>query len=485
MKKIIALVLVMVMVLSVCAFAGADEKVTITVYRNIFNCQPDDARVSAIEAAINEYLAANGAGYDIKMTVVNSGEYGDKANLALAANEINLLWTASWLGVVGTNDLVPKKAVYDITDLLPGTALYESMDAGQWEASKYDGRNYFIPVYKDNVEGYGLCYRQELADEFGWDFTNVTRLADIEPMLEDAYNKGLAYPYLTQKTALFYRWNIDSFDFFTADADTNFFAVERATNTVVDTILTPEYAEFCKLMGSWAEKGYLSEDDANKVTTDTTTHTQDWAFTYWTETPNNDEADGRFEQDVTVKSITKRWAHSTSNLGSCYCVTANSSEEQAKACVDFMGRLYTDVKLADLFTFGVEGVDFVYDSSGQVDQTIAEGWNQNMWNNVSATILTPEVGAPANTAELYLAFNGGAEASCAAGFRFDKSKVEAEYAACRQVFGEYGFGLENGAIAAADVDARIAEYQAALDAAGYQKCLEEFAAQYEAWKAAK
>lgn len=480
MKKILSLVLALVMVLSVCSFASAEEKTVINVYRNIFNCQPDDARVAAIEAAINEYLADKD--YQIKMTVVNSGEYGDKANLALANNEINLLWTASWQGVIGTNDLVPNKAVYDITDLLPGTALYGSMDEGQWEGSKYDGRIYFIPVYKDNVEGYGLCYRQDLADKFGWDFTNVTKLADIEPMLEDAFNDGLRYPYLTQKTALFYRWNIDAFDFFTADAETNFFAVDRATNTVVNTLKTPEYAEFCKLMGKWAEMGYLSEDDANKVTTDTTTHTQDWAFTYWTLTPNNDEADGRFEQDVSLKEITKRWAHSTSMLGSCYCVTANSTEEQAKACIDFMGALYTDAKLADLFTFGIEGEDFVYDANGQVDQTIAEGWNQNMWNNVSATILTPEVGAPTNTAELYLKFNGEAEASCAAGFRFDKTPVEAEYAACKALFAEYGFALENGAIAEADVDAELEAYQAALDAAGYQKCFEEFTKQYEDWK---
>ena len=63
---------------------------------------------------------------------------------------------------MGTNDLVPANAVYDITDLLPGTPLYESMDEGQWEATKYDGKNYFVPVYKDNVEGYDVMFRKVL-----------------------------------------------------------------------------------------------------------------------------------------------------------------------------------------------------------------------------------------------------------------------------------------------------------------------------------
>ena len=258
MKKLVSLMLALCMLLSVAAIAHAEDKVVINLTRCTFNlATPDSDQVKKVEDAINAYLAENGKNYEIRLTDIGSGEYTDKANLALANNEINLLWTASWEAVIGTNDLVPKNAVYDITDLLPGTALYGSMAEGQWEATKYNGRNYFIPVYKDNVEGYDVMFRKDLVDQFGWDITSVKSLADLEPMLADAASLGLKYPFLTQKTAMFYRWYIGSFDFFTADANTNFFAVDRATNEVVDTILTPEYAEFCKLMGDWAEKGYI------------------------------------------------------------------------------------------------------------------------------------------------------------------------------------------------------------------------------------
>jgi putative aldouronate transport system substrate-binding protein len=93
---------------------------------------------------------------------------------------------------------------------------------------------------------------------------------------------------------MFYRWYIDKFDFFTANSATNFFAVDRATDTVVDTIQTPEYKEFCDLMAKWGEAGYISEDDVTKTTTDTTTQTQDWAISWWTDIPNNGEANGRY-----------------------------------------------------------------------------------------------------------------------------------------------------------------------------------------------
>ncbi len=459
-----------------------DGKVVINVTRATFNlATPDSSQVKKVEDAINEYIADK-INVKINLTDIGSGEYTDKANTSLANKEINLLWTASWESTIGTNDLVPQNAVYDITDLLPGTDLYNSMDAGQWEATKYNGRNYFIPVYKDNVEGYDLMFRQELVDKFGWDLSSVKTLADIEPMLADAKSEGLKYPFLTQKTAMFYRYYINSFDFFTADATSNWVAVDRDTNEVVNVIQTPEYKEFCDLMAKWAEAGYISEDDVTKTTTDTTTQTQDWAISWWTDIPVNAEANSRYGQDVAMVAITDRWAHSTSALGSCYCVTANSTEEQAKACIDFMGLLYTDSKLADLYTFGIEGEDFNYESDGKVTQTDNGKYNHSMWESASATVVTPLSNEPDNKADLYKDFNGGANTSCAAGFRFDKTPVADKYAACQTVFEQYGFALENGGVASADVDSTIAAYQAALDEAGYQDVLAEFQSQYNAWK---
>ncbi len=459
-----------------------DGKVVINVTRATFNlATPDSAQVKKVEDAINAYIADK-INVKINLTDIGSGEYTDKANTSLANKEINLLWTASWESTIGTNDLVPQNAVYDITDLLPGTPLYESMDAGQWEATKYNGKNYFIPVYKDNVEGYDIMFRQDLVDKYGWDLSSVKSLADIEPMLADAKSEGLKYPYLTQKTAMFYRYYINSFDFFTADATSNWVAVDRNTNKVVDTVLTDEYKEFCTLMAKWAEAGYISEDDVTKTTTDTTTQTQDWAISWWTDIPVNAEANSRYNQDVTMVPATDRWAHSTSALGSCYCITANSTEEQAKACIDFMGLLYTDSKLADLYTFGIEGEDFNYDANGKVEQTDNGKYNHSMWESASATVVTPLYNEPDNKADLYKDFNGGANTSCAAGFRFDKTPVADKYAACQTVFEQYGFVLENGGVAVADVDSTIAAYQAALDEAGYQDVLAEFQKQYDAWK---
>lgn len=490
MKRMIAMMIALVLALGMCSFAAAEDKVVITLYRCTFDTKnPDVDQAKKVEDAINAYIADK-INVEIRLYDIWTEGYPEKARLALENKQVNLLWTASWMTKIGCNDLVPNGAVYDITELLPGTALYESMDAGQWEATKYDGRNYFIPVYKDNVEGYDFMFRKDLVEKYGWDVTTVKKLEDLEPMLDQAAEDHIKYPFLLQSTALFWRLMLDRFDFFTGDGEANFVAVDRETNKVVNTIQTEDYLNYCKLMGKWADEDYInSDDESNHLTDDKTPATQDWAVTWWTDIPVNN--DGRYGQEMVFQPATKRYSHSTSALGSCYAISASSTEEEAKACIDFMGLLYTDKKLADLYTFGIEGADedfeYTREEGQEIDHVIqhSEKYNHQMWNSASATIVSPLSIEPDNKAELYREFNSGAEISVATGFRFDMTPVKDKYEACKAVTKDYGFQLETGAIPEDMVEDYIEEYQTALDAAGYQDVLKAFQKQYDAWVATK
>lgn len=461
--------------------ASTGEKVQISVYRDSMNlASPDSAEVEKIQDAINDYIGDK-INVEIKLTDIGSGEFTDKANLALSNGEINLLWTASWEQTINCDNLVKQNAVYDLSDLLKGTTLYSSMPEAIWTASRYDGKDYFVPVYKESAEGYDMMFRKDLVDQHGWDLSTVKSLKDIEPMLADCKADGLKYPYLTQKTAMFHRYYLNDFDFFSQDS---IMAVDRSTDEVVDVLGTQQYKDFCTLMCKWAEEGYLSEDDATKTTTDTTTQTKDWGVSWWTDVPNNAEANTRYKQDVVMAHLTDNWAHSTTTLGSCFCVAANSTEEQAKACVDFLGLLYTDQTLADLYTYGIEGADYDLNEDGKVVKK-GDMYNHSTWESASVMITSLEDGEPDNKAELYKDFNEGAKTSSAAGFRLDKSDIEAKYTACLNVFDQYGFVLENGGYASADIDSTLEEYQKALDEAGYQDVLKAAQSQYDDWKASK
>ncbi len=499
-KKLVSTLLAAAMVISMLAGCGSstaetteadtatetteDGKVNINIYRATYNLgQTDSEQVQKVQDAINDYIADK-INVHITITDIPSGEYADKVNLALANNEINMVWTASWQSTIGTNDLYKSNAAYNITDLLPGTKLYESMPESIWTASRFEGKDYFVPVYKEAYEGYDLKLPESYATEYGLDTSSIKELKDLEPYLEWCKTeKGLKYPYLATKTPMFSRYYIDKYDFFTANS---MFAVERATDTVVNPTLTQDYLDFCTLMCEWAEKGYISEDEVTKTTSDNETQTQNWGVNWWTCVPgdkaNTESRD--MQKEVIVEGFTGKYAHSTTTLGSCYAITANSTEEQAKACIDFLGLLFTDTTLADLYTYGIEGEDYTLDADGKVIAN-NEKYGHSAWESTSIVPLTLCSGDDDNKVQTYQEMNGEAQSSCAAGFRYDITPVEAQYTACVNVNEQYGRVLELGGYASADVESVIAEYNKALDEAGYQDVLAEFSRQYEDWKASK
>jgi putative aldouronate transport system substrate-binding protein len=293
--------------------AAPAEKTTIRIFRDTFNVDPSDAaQVQKVADAVNAYIADKG-NVQVEITEIGNSEYKEKANLALVNGEIDLMFTANWLETVGCDDLVKQNAAYDITTLLPNYGVYTVLPEWIWKASSYDGKNYFIPNLKEVTEGYNLMFRSDLVAKYGWDLSTVKSIKDIEPMLVDCKAEGLQYPYLTQHHPLFFRYYIDRFDFFAQDS---FMAVDKTTDAVVNTVQTPEYLEFATIMGDFLEKGYINENDLTKTTPETTTQTQDWGISWWTDIPNNDEAISRYAQDGEMVLITQNWVGSNTTIGS-------------------------------------------------------------------------------------------------------------------------------------------------------------------------
>jgi putative aldouronate transport system substrate-binding protein len=235
-------------------------------------------------------------------------------------------------------------------------------------------------------------------------------------------------------------------------------------------------------MCHWADEGFVSEAEAMKETNDQTIQSKDWAVSWWTDIPNNAEADGRYGQACAFAPVTEHWAHTNSTLGSCYAVSSHCDEATAKACVEFLGWLFSDNTVASLYTYGIEGKDYDLDANGQVVKK-GDMYNHSMWESTSALALdTLEAGEPVNKKDLYEAFNGSAIGSEAAGFLFDSAPVNDIITACNERYDEIGFALENGGFKESEVEAKIAELQAKLDASGYQDLLAEAQRQYNAWK---
>ena len=498
MKKLVSLVLALCLVLSVVSFASA-EAVKVRLYRHSYMTSLDEGAIKKVQDAINARLAELGANVEIEIHEFLDSEYGQKGNNALLGQEVDLLWTANWYGTIGTNDLYASNGAKDLTELLPGTKLWDSMPAWYWEAARYDGKDLYVPVYKEGAEGYMVKILESNAEKAGIDVAAMiadiegqpdtfARLKALEPYMDKALEAGVKYPFIWAGTPMFYRFFLDKYDF----VDQQLFSmigVDQETKELVNPIQSETYANYCKLIAEWGEKGYFNVDDEiGGVVSSATNQTQDWMLNWWTAVPNNEESEGRDgNQAESFAKMTEVWGRSTTTLGSCYAIPAYVSDDVAKAAIEFLGYLYTDTAIADLYTYGIEGEDYVL-VDGKVDfnaDGITKLYHHDAWCSTSVKPLTLNVTEPDNKVAMYDDFNNAATGTVASGFRPNKAPVEAQWSACTGVFDEYGKSLELGVYGSADVDAMIAEFQAKLDENGYQDILAEYQKQFEEWKVAQ
>ena len=466
--------------------------VEISLVRTNYNCNViDEAQVEKVRVRLNEMLEERGATVRIgKLTEYLSSEYSDKTNLGVANNEYNMMWTASWAATIGTDELWRNDAVYDITDLLPGTMLWESIPEGIWEASEYDGKVLFVPTYKESYEGYDMETLEKWIADFGWDkdeLDEVTWFDKLEPYLIELKEAGVKYPYIWNGNG-FHRWVISWYDCLN---DSNvFFGVDRDNGEPVVPFLTEEYLEVATYAAEYYEKGYVHEDNVTNNLATGYLKTTDWGFQSWTDTPGDEiqNASDRAEQDCyVIENWTNRYVHSTSTLGSAYTVLSSCTEEEAKACVELLGYLFSDAEMADVYMLGIEGEDFEYvEVDGETRTHMLEDYtyNHSCWESVSVLAPTLLDTEPADKKEDYANRNESADVSIAAGFRFDKSdsEIQAIYTSCANLFTQYLAPLEKGAACASDeIEEYLNNYKAELDAAGFETLYNEFVDQWNAW----
>lgn len=453
-----------------------EDAVNIVWYRMAYD---DESLAQDVEDAINEYIAPK-IGVTVTMNCISSADYKTKLNMDLASGEeVDIFWTAGWFGA---SDLVNANAVYDISDLLqdyPG--LYEVMPEKIWNSTKFGGKNYFIPNYKESAVGYSMETSQAFVDQYGWDMSSIKTFADIEPMLADLKADGVTYPLALQTGELFECVYLDQIGF----VDGYGFAgveLDGDTTKIINVYQSELFQDFVEMMYRWNQEGYIDEQLASGISeSDIQAGVRDQTvgFAQWTNIPNSDaEAGRRAGTDVVTVPITKLWITGNSGIGSAYGLS--SKTEKADACMKFLELLNTDQTLADLCTYGLEGVNYEKDENGKVELIANSGFSFGLWMSTSysaASLLTSD---PDNKIELYSEFNDSSVASPITGFRFDPAGVEAEISAVNNAKAEYYLLLTRGFI---EPEEGLADFNEALENAGIEKILEEMQKQLDTFYA--
>ena len=488
MRKLTALLLVLVMLTGLVSTAAAKTAYTLDIY---WIANKDDPSVRAgVEEAINEYLAELYEGRQVKANMQVSFHlvpwdpaWTEQAIGALLNDEkIDLIFTADWEGYV--QEIQARKLI------LAG------LPADFLEGVKYNGQIYGIPTYKELCVPTGLIVNKTAAAQIGWDPDKdpVRTTEELEPYL--AKYKALypdKYPYLMEQG----RWSDEPWghDWIGLKGDVlsmKYAGDEngRFDETVYSIYETDVQEAHIRLMYRWAQLGYIAPDaatyDYNGIfgTGDFLVFTQPLKGNgiKSTEMYAANKAAGVPDFECTEITMQDLYKVTCQAGGSMFAIPKSSKKKDA--AMQYLNLMHSDPVLVNLMLFGREGVNYYKVNETQVELAADANWyglHGGAWT-VGDTALQYVLTTEKPDKNLLLQeYGNDAPKTASYGFRFNKKPVADIVDAVEAVVEEYRIPLMVGAVDPDDPVKGLEAFRKALKDAGIDALKHEVEDQYEIW----
>ena len=498
MRKLISLLLAAMMLLGVLPACAEEtlEPVTLEWYV-AENTLPDNATVFE---ALNKYFKEK-INTTVNFHFIPISEYAQKVSPMLDTNQaIDIVNANSAINYV---DYARKGAFADMGELLKEYApeTYAMIPEDYWKAMYVDGAMYGIPSYKDSCQMFSMHYNESMAKELGMDMSGVVidNAQDVVPLLYQAKElRDAKYPEMkdlpiTRSDFNIDRWvqnvSINSFLSFNVPGTEGF--SEYGENTIFNKYATAEYRELCRTIAQMVDDGIYPYDVLNFDTGrvyDKEGKYFLYGFGSGYVTVAKDKNGTAFDTAMIPFSAN---IASTAHLQSAVeCIAAGSqNKERAMMLLELLN---TDPYVVTTLRFGLEGEHYTVGEDGILDFTGTKNdpslgtrghyyWYGAMFGSFVRGAIP--AGYPANFFELMESANKSALTDTNMGFIFDATPVQNEVAACSAVVDEFATDLQKGYIELEDVDARVDEFIAKLEANGVQRVIDEAQRQLDAFRA--
>lgn len=477
---------------AVLSYNGNDlsERKSLVMY--VIGDKPVDADmvITELNKLTEEELNAS-----LEIKYMSLSDYTTKYSLLMTSGEkFDLIYTSTWAFYT---EEATKGAFAEITDeilekYMPLTL--ENQDPVSFEQAKVQDKMYFVTKNSATISnGNPVLIRGDLREKYGLD--PIDSVEDLEAYYDAVVNsrEGL-FPYAAagdnteMRHLMFHAYNnnfpialIRFYSYFYKDG-------QMQPEDIKWTAELPEYAEFCKRMKAWADKGYWSQSAVvNTISPRDAFENGTAASLVW----NLDTLEASSLKvmeynpewkpevvDVTPEAIRIKGSYS----GDGMAVFANSeNKERAFMLLD---KLKYDEKYYDLARYGVEGTHWIDNGdgtwkagSGQANFPVGNATSWGLKNDMFEKSLSTGESDTPSAKESILA--GATYTGSASGFTFDDSKVKNELAAMNEVYTKYVPLLELGLVD--DVDATLKEYNDAINLAGREAVEKELLSQFEAF----
>lgn len=449
MKKLVALAIALLMMLSLASFAAAEAPVELIWWMGGTGAPNDQAMV---EEALNA-ITAEKLGITIKCTYMTN----EQITLAMSSGEyFDMCFTTNgWYNDFATNAFAGMFYNIDglVQELTP--ALWESMPEQLWQGSyvNIDGENQLlaVPVMKDyGIEVFAILDTEYFVNEKGMEIPFSMNLEDLTPYLA-AYKEDYPdkYPMYMSKEG-FTSWS-NFLDWISQESmiamSYNDIGTEKE-GTIYLCFEMPEFRERIETIRSWYVAGYISPDAAVVESLPRTARgvVQGGQGFYGADIIWSSARQAASK----ITRIDGPYLSTFSLQGSLTAISAASNHvEEALKLIEFAN---TNKEYRNIMRYGIEGVHFNYNEDGTVTKTQQGLDNYQPWPYTQASYSLSAVeassfpGMNADPNMWNVVWDGYKDAitSAALGFAFDYTPVANETNAVKAIKQMYWDEMQTG-----------------------------------------
>lgn len=487
MKKMVALLAALLMVISLAPMAGAAEPVELIWWMGTAADAPVDQAM--VEAKLNE-LSKEALGITVKCVY----KTGEQVALAMSSGEyFDMTFTCGWYNNFNTNAFDGMFLNIDGLVQKETPALWASMPENLWQGAyvNKDGERQLlaVPIMKDyGIEVFFIIDIDYYVTEKGMEIPATMEFEDLEPFLA-AYKADYpeSYPLILAREGIT-SWS-NSLDWISQDAMISLAYSDIGTDketTVQLCFEMPIFIKRIKTIRSWYEKGYISPDAAvvqsiPRASAGVIQSGQGFygADSIWSNARQKASAISRYEGP---------YLSTYSLQGALTAISAASKHPvEALKLIEFAN---TNAEYRNIMRYGLEGVHFNWNEDGTVSKTQQGVTNYSPWAYVQASYSLSAVEAsafpavPADPNAWKVVWDGYKDAvtSTALGFAFDYTPVETQVNACAAIREMYWFEMQTGT---SDPDVVFPKIIKELEAAGIREVIAEAQRQLDEYLATK
>lgn len=463
-------------------YAGEQEPEKLVVSFRTNGKVPEEKDIERIEECLNEILRKK-INCEIKLVITQSSSYKQQMTLMLSGKE--------QLDVMGVTEsmispTVSGEQLWQLDSLLEeyGQGITEVLGEDLLSCGQYDGKQYFIPILSDTVNGNGTyMLRKDIVEKYEIDTDSVKTYEDLTKVFELVHEKEpemtMVVPGNANMSFLEFNCNFDRLgDYFGVLENYG-----QDSLKVTNLFESQEYKDYLKVMRDWYQKGFINKD-ITSISESGTSQVRA-GKTFAVSCVDKPGKDTQFYQESGYEGVAVQVLENLkiTNVVWQWAIPKNSKNPQK--AMEFLNLLYTDPDIINLLAYGQEGVDYEVKEDGRLgypkgisQSTAGYSFSNMIWSFGNEFIADIWENDEPDLWERTKAWNETGYVSKAYGFVYDSTPVATEVAAVQNIYDQYKMALECGAV---DPDEVLPEMNQILYAAGLQEIIDEKQKQLDIW----